>query len=158
MKNYKLKKTLRKSNMEACVTSTLDLPSDLFLGMSHFQYGNCFESAHKIYQVALYKLVRGILGLLSDEGSAAINTFACRATKRIQGLRGKKQRRGPLGEKRAENFQSQEINFGKLLLVYFMSPHPQTLKHCDLWGSGRTLINHEALRHSPNLSIPLFLN
>ena len=33
----------------------------------------------------------------------------------------------------AESFQGLEINFGELLLVYFMRL-PQTLKHWVLWG------------------------
>jgi len=36
-----------------------------------------------------------------------------RAAKRIRGPRGKRERRGPLGEKRGENIQGLDINFGK---------------------------------------------
>ena len=45
-----------------------------------------------------------------------------RATERILRSRGKEMAEAPLRAKRAENFQGLEINFGKILLVYFMSP------------------------------------
>ena len=45
-----------------------------------------------------------------------------RAGERTLRPRGKRERRDPLREMRAENFQGLEINFGKLLLVYFMRP------------------------------------
>ena len=45
-----------------------------------------------------------------------------RAAQRNQRPRGKGERRGPLQAKRAEDFQGLDINFGELLLAYFMRP------------------------------------
>ena len=45
-----------------------------------------------------------------------------KAAEGILRSKGKRERRGPLQAKRAENSQGLEINFGKLLLVYFVRP------------------------------------
>ena len=50
----------------------------------------------------------------------------------LKGHRGKRERRGPMQVKQAKNFQGLEINYGKLLLVYFEVP--QAFKHWVLWG------------------------
>ena len=54
--------------------------------------------------------------------AAFIRGNTVRAAQRILRPWGKRERRSPLQAKRAENFQSLQINFGKLLLVYFMRP------------------------------------
>ena len=45
-----------------------------------------------------------------------------KADERILRPRGKREGRGTLQTKRAENVQGLEVNFGKLLMVYFMRP------------------------------------
>ena len=67
--------------------------------------------------VALTDSFCSILGLFGSD-AVTINT----AAERIQRPMGKREVRGALRAKRAETSQGLEINFGKLLLVYFMRP------------------------------------
>ena len=66
------------------------------------------------------------------------NTFFSKHRQRILRPRGKRARQGPLRAKRPEDFQFLEINFGKVMRVYFMrSPRPRSIGcyevPCSLW-------------------------
>ena len=53
--------------------------------------------------------------------------YSSMAAKRIQRPQGKRESQGPLEVKGAENLQVLEMNFGKLLLVYFEAPNIEAL-------------------------------
>ena len=61
-------------------------------------------------------------GKVREKGSFTHLLTMDRTAKRILRSQGNREGGGPLPAKRAENFQGLEINFGKLLLVYFMRP------------------------------------
>ena len=108
-------------------TSGLCFTFDLFC--LYFLWKTCASTRTKyIHPYCMLKSAHGFGMMLLEPGwgYGLFLTARCslwsRAAERILRLRDKRERRAPLRAKGAENSQSLEINFGKLLLVYFMRP------------------------------------